>query len=125
MYLLRVGLEKAGLWAKPGQLAPPCGYTPAQMRKLVRDIINQAEGEHLYTIYQTVLVLGTMAEEFTPQIKEDVLTQTLIIMALLQKTGVSKETAIRILKEGLTDELTAIAEAEGIINEAQDGFESE
>lgn len=125
MYLLRQGLERAGLWAQPGQVAPPCGFTPKEMRRWIRDISNQAEGEHLYTIYQTVLVLGTMREEFAslkPEHIDDVaIAQTLLILALLEKTGVSKETAARMLTEGLTDELTAIAEAEGIIN----GLESD
>lgn len=64
--LLKRALQALDLWPQPGQVAPPCGYTPAQMRQEVRSVINRIDGELLLAIYHVVMVMSTMRNEFAP-----------------------------------------------------------
>lgn len=66
MYRLKLGLQGAGLWPEPGQVAPPCGYTPAEMRQIIRRITDLTGGELLFAMYQVCVVLETMKSEFAP-----------------------------------------------------------
>ncbi|MCL4295714.1 MAG: hypothetical protein KJ077_08300 [Anaerolineae bacterium] len=65
MILLKRALQALGLWPQPGQVAPPCGYTPDQMRREVRSVIDRTDGELLLAMYQVVMVLSTMKDEAT------------------------------------------------------------
>lgn len=62
--LLKEGLQQAGLWPQPGEVAPPRGGTPQQLRRSIRDFAADMDGEILYAAYQVMLLMWTMRAIF-------------------------------------------------------------
>ncbi len=60
---LKMGIELAGCWANPGEVSPPNGIPPQEMRRQAHQIINHLQGEILLTVFYVLLMLFTLAPD--------------------------------------------------------------
>lgn len=91
--LLKEGLQQAGLWPQPGEVAPPRGGTPQQLRRSIRDFAADMDDEILFAAYQVMLLMWTMRKVFYPSDADYEEGQRFKHQALRQANGILRQAA--------------------------------